>query len=148
MTPPIYFGEWRGKDSAPTIFFCRRGRGRGEGGGDCSGECCSSINKGSFPQPLLHHLHSPTQLHLLLAHSLLSCGEYSECQVVASRLASAMSPSISSVDVSGITGEVVLQGLPAPFAVSVVTLLQSVFVRGCALQCKRNLVDAQQCYQR
>eukprot|EP00731_Ephydatia_muelleri_P031859 Em0023g366a len=99
-------------------------------------------------EPLLHHLHSPTQLHLLLAHSLLSCGEYTECQVVASRLASAMSPSISSVDVSVITGEVVLQGLPAPFAVSVVTLLQSVFVRGCALQCERNLVDAQQCYQR
>ena len=29
LTPPIYFGEWRGKDSAPTIFFCRWRRGRG-----------------------------------------------------------------------------------------------------------------------
>ena len=106
----------------------------------------AAMKQGKEPRP--HHFHSPAKLHLLLAHSLLSCGEYSECQAVADRLASAMSPSISSMDVDAITAEVVLQAMPAPRAVSMVTLVQSIFVRGCALLCERNLGDAQWCYQR
>lgn len=97
----------------------------------------------TFPQ----HLPSTTKLHLLLAHSLLSCGEYTECQVVADRVISAMNPTIAVMDVDHITSENVLQGFPVPWPDHAVTLLRTLFIKGCALQYNKNPGGAQRCYQ-
>ena len=120
----------RGMTSVP---FHSGGR-RGVGG---------AVTQRSLPlQPLPRHLPPPTKLHLLLAHSLLLCGEYLECITVSDQLLSALDPAMDA-------GQVTLEaGLPIPSVVSMVTWLQGLFIRGSALQCEGRPGDGQQCYQR
>ena len=64
--------------------------------------------------------------------------------MVADQLISALDPSIPAEGGGPAMSEGVLQGS----VVSMVTLLQSIFIKGCALQCEGQAEGAQQCYQR